>query len=124
MPTERKHEPAGPDYLRRARLALRVLSGSGLGELTWVGPTWICALGDVDRDALRFLSMRIRQDSRLRRGVRQCASRSDLRRLQEVAISRALDEYAEATGRQFSSRAEGNSTMTSDSLATSDSRTR
>jgi hypothetical protein len=124
MPTTLKRATQRPDYLQRARLALRVLSGSGLGELTWVGPTWICALGDVDRDALRFLSLRIRQDSRLRRGVRQCASRSDLRRLQEVAISRALDEYAEATGRQFSSPAEGNPAVASDSLAASDSRTR
>jgi hypothetical protein len=103
MPTKRRQGTQGPDYLDRARLALRVLSGSGLGELTWVGPNWICALGDVDRHALRFLSMRIRQDSRLRRTVRQCASRNDLRRLQEAAISRALNEYAQITGRRFAS---------------------
>jgi len=108
MYTKRKHGTQGPDYLDRARLALRVLSGSGLGELTWVGPNWICALGDVDRHALRFLSMRIRQDSRLRRTVRQCASRNDLRRLQEAAISRALNEYAQITGRRFASLPEVN----------------
>ena len=103
MPTRLRRATQRPDYLQRARLALRVLSDSGLGELTWVGPNWICALGDVDRHALRFLSMRIRQDSRLRRTVRQCASRDDLRRLQEAAISRALNEYAQTTGRRFAS---------------------
>lgn len=104
----------GMMYLDRARLALRVLSGYGLGELTWVGPDWICALGEVDRHALRFLSMRIRQDSRLRRTVRHCASRSDLQRLQEAAISRALDEYAQTTGRRFASLPEVKPTESSE----------
>jgi hypothetical protein len=114
MHTTLKRATQRPDYLQRARLALRVLSGSGLGELTWVGPNWICALGDVDRHALRFLSMRIRQDSRLRRTVRQCASRDDLRRLQEAAISCALKEYAQTTGRRFASLPEVNLTEASE----------
>jgi hypothetical protein len=88
------------DYLHRARITLRVLSRSGLGDLTWVGPNWICALGEVDRQALRFLSARIRQDSRLRHNLRQCRSGDNLRHLQEIAISRALEEYACVTGRR------------------------
>ena len=104
-PRHQKHEA---DYLHRARLALRVLSGSGLGELTWVGPKWICALGDVDRRGLAFLSMRIRQDSRLRRDVRQCNSGSDLRNLQEAAISRVLQEYAMIRDNQGQDRTDVN----------------
>lgn len=91
-------EKEDADYLHRARLALRVLSGAGLGEVTWIGPNWICALGDIDRDGLRFLSMKIRRDSGLRNGVRHCRSRERLRELQEEAISRALHDYAVITG--------------------------
>ena len=88
------------EYLHRARLALRVLAGSGLGDLNWVGPNWICALGEIDPRTLHFLSIRIKQDSRLRHQVRQCRSGRELRRLQETAISDALEEYATVTGRQ------------------------
>ena len=88
------------DYLYRARLALRVLARSGLGELNWVGPNWLCDLGEIDPRALHFLSIRIKHDSRLRHDVRRCRSRRELRRLQETAISHALEEYATVTGRQ------------------------
>ena len=91
------------DYLHRARMTLRVLSRSGLGELSWVGPTWIGVLGEVDRRALGFLSARIRQDSRLRHDLRQCRSGDHLRLLQETAIRHALEEYASVTGRRRAS---------------------
>jgi hypothetical protein len=91
------------DYLHRARITLRVLSRSGLGDLAWIGPTWLCALGEVDRRALGFLSARIRQDSRLRRDLRQCRSRDHLRLLQETAIRHALEEYSSVTGRRRAS---------------------
>ena len=94
MTTERDREVEERNYLRRARLALRVQSRSGLGELTWVGPKWICALGDVDRRELEFLVLRIRQDCRLRRDIRHCRSGTHLRNFQEAAISRGLQEYA------------------------------
>jgi len=91
-----------PD-LHRASLALQMLSCAGLGDLDWVGPGWICALGDLDPRTMDYLSMRIREDSRLRRDIRQCRSRRDLRLLQTKAIGRALGEYGTATGRGHAS---------------------
>jgi hypothetical protein len=100
MRDRHNHAMHGTDYLHRARLALRVLSGSGLGDLNWVGPNWICALGEIDPRTLHFLSIRIKQDARLRQEVRHSRSRRELRRLQERAISQALEEYAKVTGQQ------------------------
>lgn len=97
------HRNPGPgdsaDYLQRARLALRVLSRAGLGDLNWLGPNWICAFGDIDTAALRFLSVRLRQDSRLRHTVRGCPKGRELRRVQEAALARAIREYETVTGR-------------------------
>lgn len=99
MRNETREMRQATDYLRRARLALRVLSRTGLGDLDWLGPNWICAFGDIDDAALRFLLARLRQDTRLRRTVRDCRRGRELRRAQEAAIGRALREYATITGR-------------------------
>jgi hypothetical protein len=92
--------PAHTQDLQRAQLALQVLSRAGLGDLDWVGPGWICALGEIDPPTMDYLSTRIREDSRLRRDIRQCRSARDLRLLQAFAIGRALQEYGTTTGRK------------------------
>lgn len=102
--SDRTRKPGVPaEYLQRARLALRVLSRSGLGDMNWIGPNWICAFGDMDHATLRFLSVRIRQDTRLRHTVRGCRKGRELRRVQEAAICRAMREYSTITGRPAAS---------------------
>jgi len=94
------HSPS-PDtrHLHRAHLAIEMLSRSGLGDLNWVGPGWICAFSEIDESALDYLLRRIEKDFRLRRDILLCQSQRDLRLLQTDAIRRALEEYAAATGR-------------------------
>ena len=98
--------------LDRAISAIRLLEGSGLGQLDWVGPVWIGVMGDMDWKSLDFLATRIRQDTRLRRRIRKCRNSGERQRLQIHAIRIGLAEFESSTGQQ--------SGVTADFLATCD----
>ncbi len=87
-------------YLRRARDAQNLLSSAGFGRLNWIGPTWITFLGDLDPRILTFLCHRIKQDSKLRRQIRDCVLESDLRRLQTREVRKMIAEYGQVTGKR------------------------
>lgn len=90
-------------YLCRARDAQNLLSSAGFGQLNWIGPTWIAFLADLDTRLLTFLYHRIRQDSKLRRGIRNCTEESELRRLQTREVRKMIAEYAHVTGERHQS---------------------
>lgn len=71
----------------------------GLDSMTWMGSDWMERMSDLGSEVLSFVADRVKQDVELQHSLLHCRDAAELHRLQSEFWQKAVDQYAEETGK-------------------------
>lgn len=96
-----KTERQTPETANSVADALAQMQKFGLQSMSWMGADWVEKMSDLGSEALSFLSERVKEDVELQHKLLHCKDIKEVQHLQAEFLQKAINQYAEETGKMI-----------------------